>query len=235
MTLYLSRLTLSRAPSVDALKQLLDPNERGRAADAHHRLLWSAFAGDPNADRDFLWRAEGNGRFFVLSQRRPADSPFFETPEVKEFTPALAVGDCLDFVLRANATRTRKTGQMTASGKERRKHDDVVMHAIRDLPKGERAEARMNAATEAARIWLQGQGERGGFHAQSADVADYSVVALPDHRGPRKGQPQFGVLDMSGTLRVDDPALFLERIAQGFGRAKSFGHGLMMIRRARAA
>lgn len=235
MSLYLSRLTLSRAPSVDALKQLIDPSERGRATDAHHRLLWSAFAGDPNAARDFLWRAEGNGRFFVLSRRRPADSPFFDPPEVKEFTPAIAIGDRLDFVLRANATRTRKTGQTTANGKERRKHDDVVMHAIRDLPKGERAEARMAAATEAALIWLRGQGERGGFHVQTADVADYSVVALPDHRGPRKGQPQFGVLDMSGTLRVDDPALFLERIAQGFGRAKSFGHGLMMIRRARAA
>lgn len=235
MSLYLSRLTLSRAPTLDALKRLIDPNERGRATDAHHRLLWSAFAGDPNAERDFLWRAEGNGRFFVLSRRRPADSPFFDPPEVKEFTPALAVGDRLDFVLRANATRTRKTGQMAASGKERRKHDDVVMHAIRDLPKGERAEARIAAATEAARIWLQGQGERGGFHVQTADVADYSVVALPDHRGPRKGQPQFGVLDMSGTLRVDDPALFLERIAQGFGRAKAFGHGLMMIRRTRSA
>lgn len=235
MSLYLSRLTLSRAPSVEALKQLIDPNEAGRATDAHHRLLWSAFAGDPDASRDFLWRAEGQGRFFVLSRRRPADSPFFDPPEVKEFTPALTVGDRLDFVLRANATRTRKTGQMTASGKERRKHDDVVMHAIRGLPKGERAEARMAAATQAARVWLLGQGERGGFHVETADVADYSVVALPDHRGPRKGQPQFGVLDMSGTLRVDDPALFLDRIAHGFGRAKSFGHGLMMIRRARIA
>ena len=59
-------------------------------------------------------------------------------------------------------------------------------------------------------------------------------MALPDHRGPRRDQPQFGVLDMSGVVRVEEPALFLERIAQGFGRAKSFGHGLMLIRRTRA-
>lgn len=234
MSLYLSRLTLSRSPSVDALKSLIDPQEQGRAKDAHHRLLWSAFAGDPAAPRDFLWRAEGEGRFFVLSRRRPADSPFFETPEVKDFTPTLAPGDRLDFVLRANATRTRKTGQTTANGNERRKHDDVVMHAIRDLPAGERGTARMDAAARAGREWLEGQGSRGGFHVEAAQVADYSVVVLPDHRGPRKGQPQFGVLDLSGMLRVDDPAVFLDRIAQGFGRAKSFGHGLMMIRRARA-
>ena len=235
MSLFLSRLTLSRAPSVEALKRLIDPQERSRATDAHHRLLWSAFAGDADASRDFLWRSEGNGRFFVLSHRRPADSPFFDPPEVKEFTPALAPGDRLDFILRANATRTRKTGEVTASGKERRKHDDVVMHAIRDLPKGQRAEARMAAAADAGLKWLQGQGERGGFHVERAEVADYSVVALPDHRGPRRGQPQFGVLDMSGVVRVEEPALFLERIAQGFGRAKSFGHGLMLIRRTRAA
>ncbi|WP_207101401.1 type I-E CRISPR-associated protein Cas6/Cse3/CasE [Paracoccus shandongensis] len=235
MSLYLSRLTLSRAPSVDALKRLIDPQERGRAQDAHHRLLWSAFAGDPDAPRDFLWRAEGNGRFFVLSRRRPADSPFFDPPEVKAFAPALAPGDRLDFVLRANATRTRKTGETTASGNDRRKHDDVVMHAIRDLPKGARAEARMAAAETAGRAWLEGQGARAGFAIERAEVADYSVVALPHHRGPRRGQPQFGILDLSGVIRLDDPALFLDRMAQGFGRAKSFGHGLMMIRRARPA
>lgn len=234
MSLYLSRLTLTRAPSVEALKRLIDPQERGQAKDAHHRLVWSAFAGDPAATRDFLWRAEGNGRFFVLSRRQPQPSPFFEPAEIKEFAPVLSPGDRLDFVLRTNATRTRKTDEKTASGKERRKHDDVVMHAIRGLPKDARAEARMTAATDAGRIWLEGQGTRGGFHVERAEVADYSVVALPDHRGPRKGQPQFGVLDMSGVIRVEDPALFMDRIAQGFGRAKSFGHGLMMIRRARA-
>ena len=232
MSLYLSRLTLSRAPSVEALKRLIDPEERGRAQDAHHRLLWSAFAGDPNASRDFLWRAEGNGTFFVLSRRPPAESPFFADPEVKDFAPSLAPGDRLDFVLRANATRTRKTGEVTSTGKERRKHDDVVMHAIRDLPKGERAEARMAAAETAGRLWLEGQGSRSGFYVKRAEVADYSVVALPDHRGRRKGQPQFGVLDLSGVICIDEPALFLDRMAQGFGRAKSFGHGLMMIRRA---
>jgi len=44
--MYLSRLTLSRAPSAAAL-------------DAHHRLLWSLFSDDPDRRRDFLWREEG--------------------------------------------------------------------------------------------------------------------------------------------------------------------------------
>ena len=70
--LYLSRLSIARNPSVDALRDLIDPEHRGRAMDAQHRLLWSAFAGDPDERRDYLWRAEGKGRFYVLSKRPPA-------------------------------------------------------------------------------------------------------------------------------------------------------------------
>jgi len=37
---------------------------------------------------------------------------------------------------------------------------------------------------------------------------------------------------MTGALEIADPAAFLARLAQGFGRAKAFGCGLMLIRRA---
>jgi CRISPR system Cascade subunit CasE len=43
----------------------------------------------------------------------------------------------------------------------------------------------------------------------------------------------FGVLDISGVLEVHDPDRFLLRLAQGFGRARAFGCGLMLIRRVR--
>ena len=51
---YLSRLRIARQPQVAALAQLLNPDEASQRMDAHHRLLWSAFCGDPNATRDFL-------------------------------------------------------------------------------------------------------------------------------------------------------------------------------------
>ena len=44
MTLYLSRLTLDRRAPSRALAPLLDPEDRHRAADAHHRLIWTAFS-----------------------------------------------------------------------------------------------------------------------------------------------------------------------------------------------
>lgn len=265
MNLYLSRLTIARKPGVDAIRALIDPiegpyreklhdPEKGRIMDAHHRLLWALFADSPDRERDFLWRSEGKGRFLVLSRRRPAvdGAGLFDPPDIKEFEPDLRPGDRLAFVLRANATSTRKTGKVRKSGKPHTAHVDVVMDRLfpisgqATLPAGEigqRPAVRHEVATDAAREWLAGQGKRNGFalaeRADDAlgtildvDVSDYSVVPMPDQAGHRKGRPQFGVMDMTGHLLVTDPVLLVTRIAGGFGRAKAFGCGLMLVRRA---
>jgi len=221
MMRYLSRLQVRRDPATAALRGLIDPDDTARAMDAHHRMIWSAFADNPDATRDFLWRAEGQGRFTVLSARPPSEAGLFEEPKVKPFAPDLRAGDRLGFVLRVNATRTLK-------GKGR---VDVVMERLHDVPKTERAEQRSVVAGSAARDWLERIGARDGFAVHACDVQDYSVQMLPDHRGKRKGQPQFGVLDLSGSVEVTEAAAFLARVNAGFGRAKAFGCGLMLLRR----
>lgn len=262
MTAWLSRVQLARNPATQALAALINPVEgpyrhflhrpdKGRIMDAHHRLIWSLFAGRPA--RDYLWRAEGKNRFLILSAHPPAadGAGLFDPPEVREFAPDLRAGDRLSFLLRANATQTRKTGQLRPGGKPKTTHVDVVMDRLHpiakqpDLPPdqpSERAARRMELAHEAAKVWLSGQGQRNGFALDMRDeqggavpdvqVADYSVVPLPAWEGRRRGQPQFGVMDLSGHLLVEDPQAFVARIIQGFGRAKSFGCGLMLIRRA---
>jgi CRISPR system Cascade subunit CasE len=197
--------------------------------DAQHRLIWSAFAGDPAARRDFLWRDMGRGVFLVLSPRPPGESAFFEPPGVTEFTPDLRAGDRLAFTLRANATRTVKTDRITASGKRERAHRDVVMEALKPVARDDRAELRHALAQEAATRWLEGQGARAGFGLIEAAAAAYRVVEPPG-RGARR--PRFGVIDLEGLIRIAEPEAFLARLAQGFGRAKAFGCGLMLIRRA---
>lgn len=221
MSLYLSRLTLSKAPAAVALDALLNPGGAARL-DAHHRLLWSLFADGPDRKRDFLWREEGGGVFLTLSARPPARHDLFETPQVQDFAPVLAPGDRLAFALRVNATRDRAgVGRV-----------DVVMDALHALPPEDRAGARMVLAQREGAEWLAGQGARHGFRLLGAEVSDYSAVVLPGFRGRRKGQPQFGILEMAGLLEVVDPAAFVTRLGQGFGRAKAFGCGLMLVRRA---
>lgn len=217
--MYLSRLTLKQTPSARALAALIAPEAAGRAMDAQHRLIWSAFAGDPQAQRDFLWRDMGRGQFMVLSAREPQAAELFEPPETKPFAPHLAPGDRLRFVLRANATRTRK-----GAGRV-----DVVMDALHGVPKGERGEKRMALAQDAGRAWLEGQGVRAGFALREAVVTAYTVRELP-RRG--RNRPRFGVIDLEGLIEITDPDAFLARLAQGFGRARAFGCGLMLVRRA---
>ena len=237
MSHYLSRLRLAPNPTTDALKPLLDPEERGAAMDAHHRLLWTAFAthGPGNKNESaFLWRSEGKGVFYVLSKNKPDQALLFQPPEVKEFAPALSHGDQLHFVLRVNATKTRPTKHLTENnGKLKNRRVDIVMHELFKIAKGEaRREQRHQIAQQAGYEWLQAQGMKAGFNVLNCIVEGYSVEALPSHRGHRKGQPQFGILDLKGTLTVTDPSALTEKLLRGFGRAKAFGCGLMMVRRA---
>lgn len=240
MSLYLSRLTLSKTPSARALDAILNPVEDGLRLDAHHRLLWSVFTDGPDRTRDFLWREDRPGSFLTLSARPPIASDLFPAPEVKDFAPVLAPGDTLTFALRVNATRTVKSEQLAPNGKPKRKHLDVIMDRLRSVPgqtvlppdqKSERPSVRMTLADEVGFDWLARQGEMSGFRLIAAEVQDYATVALPGYRGKRAGQPQFGILDMVGQLEVTDPANFVARLADGFGRAKAFGCGLMLIRR----
>ncbi len=218
--MHLSRLTLARRPDVAALGQLLNPEHGGRRADAHHRLIWSVFAGDADASRDFLWREIGRGRFMVLSARPPAQSALFDPIDSTPFAPVLAPGDRLSIVLRANATRT-VTG---ADGRKR--HRDVVMEALHPIPRAERAARRMDLAQEAGTRWLKGQGARAGFSVCAAMIGGYRVI---EERAPG---PRFGVIDIEGVIEITDPGAFLDRVGRGFGRAKAFGCGLMLMRRA---
>lgn len=223
--MFLSRLVISRDPGVSALNVLLDPEEHGQKLDAHHRLIWSAFAGGSKTTRDFLWREEGPGFFLVQSHDPPQDSPFFEPVEVRDHAPNLRAGDRLAFLLRANATRDLRGDNRS------RKRVDVVMNLLHDMPKEQRNAQRMDKAAQAAEDWLKGQGERAGFLCERVQVQDYSAVTLPGHRGRRKGAPRFGILDLTGEITLTEPDAFLAKLGQGFGRAKSFGCGLMLIRR----
>lgn len=241
MTLYLCHLRLSRHPSARALAPLLAPADAAARTSAQHNLLWSVFTDGPTRTRDFLWREERENSFLTLSARPPVQTDLFEPHQIKEFAPALSVGDRLDIQLRCNATRTEKTGGVSERGNERKRHVDLVMDALQaipglqDLPDGAaslRAPARMSLAQDVGRAWLARQGERSGFRVIAAEVADYSTVVLPGHRGPRRGQPQFGILDLTGRVEVIDPPTFVAQVAAGFGRAKAFGCGLMLIRRA---
>lgn len=253
--LFLSRLTLQRAAAVQALGPLLAPSAEGPRTGAAHHLLWSLFADDPGRRRDFLWREdEGRGGerfYYVLSRRPPEDRLGLFQVETKAFTPDLAPGDRLSFRLRVNATAAAKAGVAPPLPGRRAARLDIVMARMRraGAGPGDYGELRQPAALEAARDWMGRQGAGAGFHlgagrlnapdgaavpVPSLAVESYRVVRVP-RGGGAKDWLRFGVLDLSGELVIDDPGVFLARMAAGFGRGRGFGYGLMMIRRAGGA
>ena len=226
MTLHFSRLTLNRAAPAWALAPLLDPQDRNRAADAHHRLIWTAFSDGADRERDFLWRADGNGRFFTLSRRPPIPNDLFAPPETKPFAPALRPGDRLAYTLRANATRDRPRGELGEQDEHRRV--DVVMDLMfKSGIRSERALHREAKAQEAATAWMVRQGAAKGFEPLQTGVEGYHTLDI----GGRRRRARFGILDLAGTLQVTEPETFIAGLASGFGRAKAWGFGLMLIRR----
>lgn len=222
---WLSRIRLRQDAGLEALGPVLVPGAADAQADVAHRLIWTVFADDPGRVRDFLWRQEAPGRFIALSARKPQeDSPLLAV-ESKAFAPSLRAGDRLAFVLRANPT-------VQPHGPGDRRRSDVVMHALRDTPKGPgRADARPKLIREAGVAWLARQGVRHGFvpDSERAAVDGYEVRQVPR---VGKGPIRFATLDFEGLLTVTEPDGFVTGLLRGFGRARAFGCGLMLIRRA---
>ena len=251
---YFSRVRLKSDASTRALIPLLIDGDS--APHPGHRLIWSLFADGPRRRRDFLWReTERRGVFFVLSERRPRDAHnLFEIDEPKPFALDLAPGNRLRFSLRANpVVRRRKPG-----GKRRSAKHDVVMDALHrqrarqnpaqngsakhdvvmdalppaDAQTAARAEARFEAMSREGRAWLERQGGAAGFAVAANEV---KIDGYSQHRIPRRGGKQdmrFSTLDFDGLLEVRDPVEFRAGVARGFGAARAFGCGLMLIRRA---
>lgn len=211
--MYLSRITLhtqALSPS-----QLLHLVERGEYV--MHQWLWELFPG--GKERQFLYRREelqGAFRFFVLSPERPAASEIFDV-QTRPFAPALSRGQTLRFSLRANPTIC-KNG----------KRHDLLMEAKRQFKAQGEAGGSWPYQQQAALDWLTRQGEQNGFTLRETSVDAYRQQQI--RRKNSRQMIQFSSVDYSGTLVVNEPALFLQRLAQGYGKSRAFGCGMMLIK-----
>ena len=255
--LYLSRARLrtGRGEALASIAPMLVGGSKSRTAAAGHRIVWMLFQKTPDAGHEpnwrqsedgFLWREEAAGRYMILSRREPADEHALFELQSKSFEPALRAGDRLGFALRANpvvstkaALANRDGGSKPDQARQRGKRVDVVMHALNQVQPTRwqdghavsgRALERDTIATAAVTDWLTKQGARHGFAvAKPPTVSNYAQVAVERTRGRPAG---ISVADISGEIEVTDPATFVTRLPLGFGSAKAFGCGLMLIRRA---
>jgi CRISPR system Cascade subunit CasE len=222
------RARLRRDRPADALARILVPNEPGARLGAAHSLVWALFADGPDRRRDFLWRETRPGEFLILGNRAPVDPHNLFDLEYKPFAPALSSGQCLGFELRANPIVS-----IPGPRGHRGMRTDVVMHALHDVAQAERTVARERAIREAGASWLAHKGSTSGF---SVEPGLLYIDGYEQVRVPRDGKRPitFSTMIFQGLLTVSDPERFLACVLRGFGAAKAFGCGLMLIRRASA-
>ena len=226
--MYLSRVRLRRTAQINALLPLLlEGNPGGR--DPDHHLMWYLFAEeDGTRERDFLWRRTGGGAYLILSARPPQDAlDLFRIDEPKPFELDLPAGAKLRFMLRAcPVVQRRKPGADRKSVKH-----DVIMDALRELANGERSAQRQAIVQREGTAWLARQAEGRGFAVDPTEVSAEGYRQMRVARGRGRVPMRFSSLDLSGILTVQDSGILLKAITRGFGAARAFGCGLMLVRR----
>lgn len=190
-----------------------------------HQAVWELFGDRADRKRDFLYHLkEGGGppTIYALSIRLPADPSGMWDLETKTFDPKLHAGMQLGFLLRANPVRTREG-----------KRHDVVMEEkyklkMQKLPKGDwPLEAELIQVAGAK--WLEARSEKAGFRIHNVRADGYRQHKLFKSGA---GRPVcISTLDFTGVLEVTNPACFREAVSRGFGPAKGFGCGMMLIRK----
>lgn len=226
-TLWLSKAEVKKGLPI---AKLLQPGHM--QAESSHHLVWSLFGDHPDRKRDFLYRELKPGVFYLLSERQPEDPHgLFDLMPPKAFNPHLNAGDSLEFTMRVNATKSQQV-----KGRKRSTPHDVVMALKKEVGK---ELPRRDLEHRAALTWFENQGERYGFEFQWSDDpekhSDVNVLGYETQYISRTGRSRnaikFGILELSGVIKITEPGKFTERLAQGFGRAKAYGCGLMLIRR----
>ena len=84
-------------------------------------------------------------------------------------------------------------------------------------------------ADKAALNWLEKKAEAGGFKLEQAQATSYLWHSLSGAK--QKRNAGYSSMDYHGILEVQDADTFVTQLKKGFGPAKRFGCGLMLIRR----
>jgi len=224
---YFSRIILD-ASNYQANLILRNISQNGYS---EHQALWKLFPDDPDASRDFLFRAEQKPLqriFYMVSQRQPIAAPGWLV-ESKPYKPVITTGQALAFTLRANPVVTRKD----ENGKRQR--HDVVMNEKHEIGFAKLSQQERPAMPElirnAGEKWLMSRAEKQGF-----EIAEqgFMVESYDQHRSSKRGNSKpisHSTMDLAGVLRVTDVEQFTDCLFNGIGPAKAFGCGLMLVRR----
>lgn len=197
-------------------KVLIEGNKTINAYQIHQRL-WELFPGQAEANRDFLFRVEGQQQdagceLLMQSAQIPQMTSATRVLGQKRFDPAFHVGQRLRFRLRANPIKT-----------------------IKDPNRGT-VEKNGKTFARTARVPLIKEDEQQMWLARKfQDIAVVESLVVQQERPlyfrktkeKRSGKIQPVLFD--GVLTVSAAESFHDSFVNGIGPAKSFGCGLLSL------
>ena len=185
-----------------------------------HKNMWKFFPG-PIDSRKFLFHIMYSEKSILcLSEIRPVSPNDNWTIDVKEYEPSVNVGDYFKFRTRVNPTITRNI-----NGKHKR--HDVVM------------DAKLNSIDQSSMIelieisvgdWIKERGVKNGFAVHGDSLCIHSYERHESSKSPNE-PIVFSTVDIEGYLEVTNVEKFMNVIHHGLGPCKSFGCGLIVIKR----
>jgi CRISPR system Cascade subunit CasE len=183
-----------------------------------HRVLWRAFPTQPDAKRTFLFRV--NWRRPTVRDARPIeilmqsdiepvappDDDALHILGVRPFSPQLSNGQTLRFMLCGNPVK-----RLACRGSETGARGDIVpLHAEDDR-----------------QDWLERQLNDCAVILESNIVDSRNVFFRA-----KRDRGKIVTVTFSGILEVADSERLVARLKLGFGRAKSFGCGMLSLAKA---
>jgi CRISPR system Cascade subunit CasE len=214
------------------------PWEAGHNPYEIHRKLWHLFPGEARETRSsnedarhgFLFRVEQHSagrpvRILVQSRMAPVDAKGLSLLGSREFAPAPSVDQRLAFLLTVNPVKTIVDAQAEAKPDKLERHARKTANRMEDKPRPPKSRVPL-IEEEQQRQWLVRKLE-GAASLETAQILPHAPVYF------RKGN-QGGKLvtcTFEGVLRVASPERLVDLMSNGIGPAKSFGCGLMLVRR----
>lgn len=223
--MYFNRITLK--PDAATNKSFWDIFSNDYAI---HQIIWNLFSTTPDMKRDFIYRQEVMQKkpvfYAVSSSLPPAPSPLWNI-ESKEYAPIINEGQRLSFSLRANPIVSKRDQS------DRQHRHDVIMDLKTRYRTGNEQVCSIpgDIVTEAGVAWLKKKAVQNGFEFNPLNVIVGGYQQRKFKKPKNSHRISISTLDYTGILTITDVEPFREALYKGIGPAKSFGCGMMMIKR----
>lgn len=188
-----------------------------------HRDMWSMFNIEDGTPRPFIYSTPGGRYIYCVSKIPPIHTGNEWVIETKQYDPHLKEGDMFEFYLRANPTVTNSN-----TGKHQR-HDVVMARKKQMRESGEEFDMQ-SIIWDSVSAWICRKGESNGFEPIKRSLRIHSYRR--EHANKSKDTKiVFSTVVIEGMLKVTDAERFRDALFNGIGSSKSFGCGMIMIKR----